>query len=175
MDLASYIRTVPDWPKPGVMFRDITTLLKDSKGFSQTIDYLVGQYALRDIEMVAGIESRGFIIGSALAHRLQVGFVPVRKAGKLPAAVFREEYALEYGKDRVEIHQDAVAPGQRVLLVDDLIATGGTALAAASLIQRLHGELVGCAFVIELPDLKGREKLEERGYEVFSLMRFEGE
>ena len=167
------IRTVPNWPKPGVMFRDITTLLKDNEGFKKVIDILYNKYKNRDIEIIAGIESRGFIVGSILAHKLGVGFVPIRKKGKLPYETEREEYDLEYGKDAVEIHKDAIKPGQKVLLVDDLVATGGTCKAAANLIEKLGGIIEEIAFVIELVDLKGREKLNK--WEVYSVVKFEGE
>jgi len=174
MVLKSKIRTIPHWPKQGVMFRDITTLLKDKEGFNLMIDQLVQRYRSREIDVVAGIESRGFIIGSALAHRLNLGFVPIRKPGKLPAEVESEEYELEYGKDKVEIHKDAISKGQNVLLVDDLIATGGTCMAAAKLIEKLGGKIVECAFVIGLPDLKGMEKLRKR-YKGTTMVDFEGE
>lgn len=174
MVLKSKIRTIPHWPKQGVMFRDITTLLKDSEGFNLMIDQLVHKYRNRDIDIIAAIESRGFIIGSALAHRLNKGFIPIRKPGKLPAEVESEEYELEYGKDRVEIHKDAIHQGQKVLLVDDLIATGGTCIAAANLIEKLGGRVVECVFVMGLPDLKGMEKLKEK-YPVTTLVDFEGE
>jgi len=167
------IRTIPDWPKPGVMFRDITTLLKDNEGFKRVIDILYHKYKNRDIEIIAGIESRGFIVGSILAHKLNVGFVPIRKKGKLPHETEREEYDLEYGKDAVEIHKDAIKPGQKVLLIDDLIATGGTAQASAKLIEKLGGVIEEIAFVIELEDLKGREKLNK--WEVFSVVKFDEE
>lgn len=155
------------------MFRDITTLLKDSEGFEQVINELFERYKNANIDLVAGIESRGFIIGGALAHRLKKGFVPIRKKGKLPAEVIREEYELEYGKDIIEIHKDAITKGQKVLLIDDLIATGGTAVAACKLIEKAGGEIVECAFVIDLPELKGKEKLAPR--KVFALVEFEGE
>lgn len=173
--LKDKIRTVPNWPKPGIMFRDITTLLKDPTGFKEMIDLLVERYIKIPIEAVVGIESRGFIIGAALAYKLGVGFVPIRKKGKLPAAVIAEEYFLEYGADKVEIHADALFPGQKVILVDDLIATGGTALAACNLIKKVGGEVVECCFVIDLPDLQGSKKLAERGYKSFSLLEFAGE
>lgn len=171
--IKSKIRTVPNWPKPGVMFKDITTLLKDNEGFKKTIDILEKRYKNRDLDIIAGIESRGFIVGSILAHHLNKGFVPIRKKGKLPFEVEREEYDLEYGKDSIEIHKDAIHPGQKVLIVDDLIATGGTAQAAAKLIEKLGGIVEEIAFVIELPDLKGREKLTK--WEVYSVVKFEGE
>lgn len=172
MDLKSSIRTIPDFPKPGIMFRDITTLLKDPKAFSHTIDLLTNRYIGKDIDLVAGIESRGFILGAALAHRLNKGFVPIRKQGKLPGKKVSVEYALEYGTDKIEVHEDAIQHGQRVLLVDDLIATGGTASAACQLIEKLGGSIVECCFLVDLPDLKGKEKLSK--YPVFSLVDFEG-
>jgi len=171
----SKIRTVPNWPKPGIMFRDITTLLQDAPTFNHTIELLLERYKDKQIDVVAGIESRGFIIGSILAHRLDRGFVPIRKKGKLPYETESEEYELEYGTDTIEIHKDAVAKGNKVLLVDDLIATAGTSLAACKLINKIGGEVVECCFIIELSDLHGREKLEKKGYKVFSLVQFEGE
>jgi len=169
------IRTVPNWPKPGIMFRDITTLLKDAVGWQKTIDLLAERYKDFDFDLVVGIESRGFILGSALAYKLGKGFVPARKKGKLPAETVSQEYALEYGLDQVEIHQDAIKSGQKVLLADDLIATGGTALASCNLIKQLGGEVVECCFVIDLPDLGGRQKLIANGYKVFNLVEFAGE
>jgi adenine phosphoribosyltransferase len=156
MDLASLIRTIPDYPKPGVMFRDITTLLKDPAGFGRTIGALAERYRGRRVDKVAGIESRGFIVGAPLAHQLGAGFVPLRKRGKLPAETVGHDYALEYGVDRIEMHVDAIAAGEAVLLVDDLIATGGTAEAAVRLIADAGAHVVECCFVIELPDLGGR-------------------
>jgi 5'-methylthioadenosine phosphorylase len=172
--IKSIIRTVPNWPKPGVMFRDITTLLKDAREFNRMIDLLVERYQKEKIDVVAGIESRGFIIGSILAHRLNVGFIPIRKPGKLPAAVVAEEYELEYGKDKIEIHADAISVGAKILLADDLIATGGTALAACNLIKKLGGEIVECCLVVDLPELGGKKRLEQAGYKVFSLVEFKG-
>jgi adenine phosphoribosyltransferase len=159
MDLKSLIRDVPDFPKPGILFRDITTLLQNQQGLRYVIDQLGEGFADQKIDYVAGIESRGFIFGAPLAYRLQAGFIPIRKPGKLCSAVHSVEYALEYGSDRLEIHQDAFAPDSRVLLVDDVIATGGTAAAAAHLIERAGGELVSFAFIIELLDLGGRKNL----------------
>ena len=173
-DLTSLIRTIPDFPTPGVMFRDITTLLKNAEGFHAVIERLAAAQAGRAIDKVAGIESRGFIVGAALACRLELGFVPIRKKGKLPAENFGEDYALEYGRDRLEMHCDAIERGERVLLVDDLIATGGTAEAAARLIRTAGGSLVGCAFVIDLPDLGGRRRLEALGIPVQVLCQFSG-
>jgi len=154
------------------MFRDITTLLKDPQSFNKVIELLYEGYKEKQIDLVAGIESRGFIIGGALAHRLNKGFIPIRKSGKLPAATTKYEYKLEYGKDSLEIHNDAIIPGQNILLIDDLLATGGTSLAAAQLIESLGGKLTEIAFMIDLPDLKGKEKL--KNYEIFTLMSFEG-
>lgn len=174
MNLAALIRTIPDHPKPGILFRDITTLLKDSAGFSAAINALADRYRDAGATRVAGIEARGFILGGAIAHALGLGFLPIRKAGKLPAETIGIDYALEYGTDRVELHTDAVIPGEHVLLVDDLIATGGTAEAAARLIQLAGGHVVAAAFVIELPDLGGRTRLNALGMEVFALLDFPG-
>ena len=157
------------------MFRDITTLLKDPVGFSVTINELANRYAGVKIDRVAGIEARGFIVGAALAYQLGLGFVPIRKKGKLPAETVGHDYELEYGTDRVEMHVDAVSQGERVLLVDDLIATGGTAGAACKLIESMGGKIVGCCFVIDLPDLGGRARLEKHGHKVFALCEFEGD
>ncbi len=173
--IKSLVRTVADFPEPGIQFRDITTLLKDADGFRLTIDALAARCQGISLDVVAGIESRGFIVGAALALRLGVGFVPVRKPGKLPARKVGVDYQLEYGSDRVELHSDAIAPGQRVLLVDDLIATGGTALAAASLIEKVGGQIEDCLFVIDLPDLGGRKRLEARGYRTFAICEFAGD
>ena len=175
MPLASRIRTIPDYPKKGIMFRDITTLLKDAIGLRITIDQFAARYADMKIDKVVGIESRGFIVGAPLAYLLGVGFVPIRKKGKLPADTVGQDYELEYGIDRIEIHTDAIAPGERVLLVDDLLATGGTAEAAASLIDQVGGVVVECAFVIDLPDLGGNARLQEKGYKVFTQCEFEGD
>jgi len=175
MSLASLIRTIPDYPKPGIQFRDLTTLLKDPAGLSQAIDQLASRYQQAEVHKVVGIESRGFIIGAALAYKLGVGFVPVRKKGKLPGSVISEEYELEYGTDRIEIHVDAISAGERVLLVDDLVATGGTAIAAAKLIRQLGGEIVEATFVVELPDLGGSERLKRAGYAVHTLCSFAGQ
>jgi adenine phosphoribosyltransferase len=175
MTIKSRIRTVPHYPKQGVMFRDITTLLKDPVGFRVTINELVNRYTGVKIDRVAAIEARGFIIGAALAFQLGVGFVPIRKKGKLPAETMGHDYELEYGTDRIEMHVDAVSKGDRVLLVDDLIATGGTAEAACKLIESMGGKIVECCFVIDLPDLGGRKRLEKHGQKVFALCEFEGD
>ena len=167
------IRTVPNWPKPGIMFRDITTLLSDPIGMNKAIEMLNNRYKDKRIDVVCGIESRGFIIGSILANKLGVGFVPIRKKGKLPFEVVREEYDLEYGKDCIEVHKDAIHYGQRVLLVDDLIATSGTMMAACNLVKKLGGDIVECAFVVELEDLGGRKKMNTAGFDVFSLIKYE--
>jgi adenine phosphoribosyltransferase len=171
--IKSMIRTVPNWPKRGVMFRDITTLIKDKEGLKEAVYQLFERYSCREIDVVAGIESRGFIFGTALALLLGKGFVLIRKKGKLPAETLYQDYQLEYGTDRVEVHKDAISKESKVLLVDDLIATGGTMKAACQLVEKCGGIVVGCAFVIELPDLKGREKL--KGYDVYSLVQFEGD
>jgi adenine phosphoribosyltransferase len=175
MPIKSRIRTVPHYPKQGVMFRDITTLLKDPVGFRVTINELVNRYTAQKIDRVTGIEARGFIVGSALAYQLGVGFVPIRKKGKLPAETVGHDYDLEYGTDRIEMHADAVSQGERVLLVDDLIATGGTAEAACKLIEGMGGKVVECSFVIDLPDLGGRARLQKHGHKVFALCEFEGD
>jgi adenine phosphoribosyltransferase len=175
MPIKSLIRTVPHYPKDGVMFRDITTLLKDPVGFRITINDLVHRYTARQIDKIVGIESRGFIIGSALAYSLGVGFVPIRKKGKLPAETLGHDYALEYGTDRIEIHTDAIAEGDRILLVDDLLATGGTAEAAVTLIEAMGGKILECSFVIDLPELGGRARLEGLGQSVYAQCEFEGD
>jgi len=175
MNLKSVIRTIPHWPKHGIMFRDITTLLKDANAFNYAVDKLCEKYKNIDIDLVAGIESRGFILGGAIANKLRKGFIPIRKEGKLPAKTEKESYELEYGKATIEMHVDAIAKGSKVLLVDDLIATAGTLIAAINLIKRLGGEVVECAVIIELPDLSGREKLKSKGCKLFSLVKFEGE
>jgi len=170
-DLKKLIREVPDFPKPGILFYDITTLLKDRRGFSRLIDALTEHYINDNIELVLGIEARGFIFGPALAYRLNAGFVPVRKPRKLPAPVARVTYDLEYGSDTLEIHLDAIQPGQRVVLVDDLLATGGTMEATIKLVKELGGEIAGLAFAIELDFLRGRERFKE--YDVFSLLHYD--
>lgn len=174
MDLKPLIRTIPDHPKPGIQFRDITTLLSHPTGFLQAVHDLSRPFRTDEIDVVVGVEARGFILGGAVAAELGAGFVPVRKHGKLPGEVLAEDYELEYGTDTVEIHADALRPGSRVLLVDDLIATGGTALAAADLVARTGAELVAAAFVIDLPELGGVARLQARGLHVHALVAFEG-
>ena len=174
VDIKALIRTVPDFPRPGVQFRDITTLLKDAKSFRAVVERFGNAYREQRIDKIAGIESRGFIIGAALAFALGIGFVPIRKRGKLPAENFGQDYALEYGNDRLEMHTDGIQRGERVLVVDDLIATGGTAKAALRLIDMAGGVVVGCAFVIDLPELGGRKRLEARGIPMLALCAFEG-
>lgn len=168
--LKALVREVPDFPKPGILFYDITTLLKDRTGFAQLIDALAAHYIERKVDLVLGIEARGFIFGPALAYRLNAGFVPVRKPKKLPAPVARVTYDLEYGSDTLEIHKDAIEPGQRVVLVDDLLATGGTMEATVKLVQELGGEIAGLCFAVELDFLKGRERFP--GHDVFSLLHY---
>jgi adenine phosphoribosyltransferase len=169
-----YIRTIVDFPHEGIMFRDVTTLFADARGFRMCIDQLLHPYAGRRIDKVVGLEARGFILGGAIAHQLAVGFVPIRKKGKLPGTTISQDYKLEYGEAIVEIHDDALLPGEKVLLVDDLLATGGTAEAGIRLIERLGAEIVGCAFIVDLPDLGGRALLEQLGMEVHVLCEFEG-
>ena len=169
--LKELIRTVPDFPKPGILFYDITTLLKDKAGFAQLIDALAAYYIGKDIDLVLGIEARGFIFGPALAYRLNAGFVPVRKPKKLPAPTARVNFDLEYGTDSLEIHLDAIQPGERVIIVDDLLATGGTMQATVQLVRQLGGDIAGLAFAIELDFLKGRAKFPE--YDVFSLLHYD--
>ena len=173
-DLALSIRTIPDYPKPGILFRDITTLLGDARAFRRAVDELVQPWAGEKIEKVAGIEARGFILGGAVAHQLSAGFVPVRKKGKLPHLTVSIAYSLEYGVDQMEMHQDAVRPGERVVLVDDLIATGGTAVGAVQLLRKLGADVVAACFVIDLPDLGGAKKLADMNVPVRALMAFEG-
>lgn len=175
MPIKSRIRTIPHYPHEGIMFRDITTLLKDPVGLRATIQEITKRYEGAKIDKVVGIEARGFIVGTPVAYELGVGFVPVRKKNKLPAETAGRDYQLEYGSDRIEIHLDAIQPGDRVLLVDDLIATGGTALAAVNLIQDMGGEVLECCFVIDLPDVGGRARLEANGQKVFALCEFAGE
>jgi len=171
--LKDLVRTIPDFPKPGIQFRDITTLIQDPWGFKQAIDRFVEHYRYTPIDVVVAIESRGFIIGGALAHHLNPGVAIVRKKGKLPYKTVKLEYALEYGTDCIEMHVDAIRPGQRCLVVDDLLATGGTCQASCQLIERMGGKIVGCAFIIELPELRGRERLAQ--YDLHSLIEFDGE
>jgi adenine phosphoribosyltransferase len=174
MTLADAIRTIPDYPKPGIMFRDITTLLGDAAAFGEAIDQLVAPYRDARIDKVAGIEARGFILGGAVAHQLGVGFIPVRKRGKLPRTVVAMEYDLEYGKDVIEVHHDACSASERVLVIDDLIATGGTAEAAIKLLRQVGAVVVGAAFVIDLPDLGGVRRLEALNVPVSALLAFGG-
>ena len=175
MPIKSRIRTIPHYPKQGIMFRDITTLLKDPVGLRLTIDEIVKRYKNHKVSKVAGIESRGFIIGAPVAYLLGAGFIPIRKKGKLPGETIGHDYELEYGADRIEIHTDAISKGERILLVDDLVATGGTAEAAATLIGKMGGEVIECCFVVDLPDIGGRKRLEKMGLKVFTLCEFEGE
>lgn len=177
MTIKSKIRTIIDYPKKGIMFRDITTLIKDPVGFRLVIDSLTQRYIQDDMDfnVIVGIESRGFIIGGALSYTLGKGFVPIRKKGKLPAEKISHEYDLEYGTDIIEMHRDAIKEGDRVLLIDDLLATGGTALASAALIEMLGGSVVEMAFIVDLPDVGGRKRLAEKGYNVFALTEFEGD
>jgi adenine phosphoribosyltransferase len=175
LPIKRHIRTIPDHPKKGVMFRDITTLLKDAEGLRASVDALVARYQGQQIDKVVGIEARGFIIGAPVAYLMRVGFVPVRKQGKLPAATHSHDYALEYGTDRVEVHVDAIGKGERILILDDLLATGGTAEAAATLVERAGGVVVGCGFIVDLPELGGRKRLAARGWPVVALCEFEGE
>ncbi|MFC2969767.1 adenine phosphoribosyltransferase [Acidimangrovimonas pyrenivorans] len=169
-----YIRTIVDFPHEGILFRDVTTLFADPRGFRMAIDQLLHPYAGEPIDKVVGLEARGFILGGAIAHQLTLGFVPIRKKGKLPGTTIAQDYQLEYGEAIVEIHDDALKPGEKVLLVDDLLATGGTAEAGIKLIERLGAEVVGCAFIVDLPELGGRKKLEAMGMDVHVLCEFEG-
>jgi adenine phosphoribosyltransferase len=175
MNLADTIRAIPDYPKPGIIFRDITTLLGNARAFRRAVDELVQPWAGGKIDKVAGIEARGFILGGAVAHQLSAGFVPIRKKGKLPHDTVSIVYSLEYGVDEIEMHKDAILPGERVLLVDDLIATGGTATAAATLIRQMGGELEAACFIVDLPALGGAEKLRSLNVSVRTLIAFEGE
>jgi len=174
MTLREAIRTIPDYPKPGIQFRDITTLLADARAFRRAVDEMVQPFAGLKLDKVAGIEARGFILGGAVAHQLSAGFVPLRKKGKLPHHTRAVEYALEYGTDSMEIHLDAVHPGERVILIDDLIATGGTALAAVDLLRQGGAEIVAAAFVVDLPELGGADRLRAAGVKVSTLVSFEG-
>ena len=169
-----YIRTIVDCPHEGIMFRDVTTLFADPRGFRMAVDQMLHPYAGQRIDKVVGLEARGFILGGAIAHQLGTGFVPIRKKGKLPGATISQAYTLEYGEAVMEIHDDAIAAGERILLVDDLLATGGTAEAGISLIERLGGEIVSCSFIIDLPALGGRQKLEGMGMDVQILCEFDG-
>ena len=175
MSIKSHIRTIKNYPIKGVMFRDITTLLKNSGGFRAAIDEFVNRYKDIKIDKIVAIESRGFIIAAPLAYLLNVGLVLIRKPGKLPSKTIVQDYELEYGTDRIEVHTDAINKGDKVLIVDDLIATGGTAEAAVKLVKKMHGEIVECCFVIDLPDIGGRARLENMGQKVFTLCEFEGE
>ncbi len=172
--LVSSIRTIPDYPKPGILFRDITTLLGNARAFRRAIDELVHPYAGQKVDKIAGIEARGFILGGAIAHQLSAGFIPIRKKGKLPHETVRVAYSLEYGLDEMEMHKDAVVAGEKVILVDDLIATGGTAEGAVKLLRQMGADIVAACFVIDLPDLGGRKKLEALGVTVRTLVAFEG-
>ena len=175
MPIKSLIRTIPDYPKPGIQFRDITSLLQDPAGLHATIQALLSRYLGQTIHKVVGIEARGFIIGAPLAYALGVGFVPARKPGKLPGQTIGHDYELEYGHDRLEIHTDAIKQGERILLVDDLLATGGTAEAAVTLVRKMGGMVVECAFVVDLPDIGGRQRLERQNLPIFTLCEFEGD
>jgi adenine phosphoribosyltransferase len=170
MDLKQHIRHVPDFPKAGILFYDITTLLRNAEGFAMTVDMLASPFVGKAIDVVVGIESRGFILGAAVAERIKAGFIPIRKPGKLPSKTLKESYALEYGTDALEVHEDAVEKGQRVLIVDDVLATGGTASAAAQLVRKMGGDLHGLAFLIELQFLNGKSKL--TGEKVFSVLQY---
>ena len=173
-DIAKLIRTIPNYPKEGIMFRDITTLLKDPKGFQTTINMLVEKYKNSPIDYIAGIEARGFILGAALAYALNKGFIPVRKKGKLPGKTITQTYDLEYGTDTIEIHEDSIHAGANILLIDDLIATGGTAIGAITLIEKIGGKIFETAFVVDLPELGGAKKIQNLGHKVFCLCSFEG-
>ncbi len=172
--VADYIRTIPDFPHEGIMFRDVTTLFADACGFRMAIDQMLHPYAGMQIDKVVGLEARGFIMGGAIAHQLSVGFVPIRKKGKLPGKTLSQDYTLEYGQATMEIHDDAVQPGEKVLVVDDLLATGGTAEAGIKLLERLGAQIVSTSFIIDLPALGGRKKLEAMGMDVQILCEFDG-
>lgn len=169
-----YIRTIEDFPHEGIMFRDVTTLFADPRGFRMAVDQLIHQYAGQPIDKVVGLEARGFILGGAIAHQLSLGFVPIRKKGKLPGKVISQDYKLEYGEATVELHDDAISAGENILVIDDLLATGGTAAASISLIERLGGKIAGCGFVVDLPELGGRAKLEAMGMDVHALCSYDG-
>jgi adenine phosphoribosyltransferase len=174
MPIKSRIRTIPNWPKDGIMFRDITTLLKDPEGLQITIDKLYDRYKDQNIDVICGIEARGFILGSVLAYKMNKGFVPIRKKGKLPGKTLSEDYELEYGIDTIEVHVDAIEKGQKVLLVDDLLATGGTALGASRLIDKCGGEIIEACFIVDLPELGGGEKLKQKNIQWHALVDFQG-
>lgn len=173
MDFKQKIRSIPDWPIKGVIFRDITTLMQDPEAFRASCDILYDRYKNMDIDKIVGIDARGFVFGAVLAYKLGIGFVPVRKKGKLPSKTIQETYSLEYGEDTLEIHEDAIAEGERIVIIDDLIATGGTVGATVSLVKKLGAHIVECGFIVELPDLNGRTKI--NGCRVFALTEFEGE
>ena len=175
MQVRDYIRTIPDFPKEGIMFRDVTTLFLDPRGFRMAIDQLLHPYAGIRFDKVAGLEARGFILGGAIAHQLSVGFVPIRKKGKLPGKTVEQSYQLEYGEATMELHDDSIQAGEKVLLIDDLLATGGTAEAGITLLEHLGAEVIGCGFIIDLPDLGGRARLEAMGLDVHALCAFEGD
>ena len=171
--IKSKVRSIPDWPIEGVIFRDITTLLQDPKAHREICTIFYDRYANKEIDKIVGIDARGFLFGSVLAYKLDVGFIPIRKKGKLPYKTIGESYSLEYGEETVEIHEDAISTGERVVIIDDLMATGGTIAAAVNLVEKLGGDIIECAFVVELPDLNGKEKLGNK--KVFSIIEFEGE
>ncbi len=175
MPIKSRIRTIPDYPKPGIQFRDITTLLQDAEGMRMTVEKLAEPFRGERVDKVVGIEARGFILGGAVAHQLGAGFVPVRKKGKLPYTTVGQDYELEYGSESIEMHTDAIVSGETILLVDDLVATGGTALAAAELIRKIGGEILGCVCIVDLPDLGGSRRLREAGVALHTLCQFEGD
>ena len=170
-----YVRTIPDYPKAGILFRDVTTIFESDVAYPKMINEFVDYYKDKGIDKVAGIEARGFILGGAIAHMLGIGFITIRKAGKLPHLTHKEDYELEYGTDALEIHIDAIEEGENILIVDDLIATGGTAEAACKLVENMGGKIVECCFVVDLPDLGGHKRLEENGQKVFALCEFEGD
>ena len=173
MDLKETIRSIPDWPIKGVIFRDLTTLMQNPQAFKESCDILYDRYKDMDIDKIVGIDARGFVFGAVLAYKLGIGFVPVRKKGKLPWKTSQETYSLEYGEDTLEIHEDAVEKGEKVIIVDDLIATGGTVGATVKLVKKLGADIIECAFIVELPDLKGRDQIQD--CKVFAITQFEGE